>query len=362
MDRRKCPYCGEEIMISAQKCRFCGEWISNPDSEATQMAPAQSGGHSHQQQQPYGGAAQNTYNNPSQQGPSYQHPYQNPYQPARQTSESSSFFETYFFEPFKTQYADFSGYTNVKSFWLTYLAFWLVNIGIAGLVLMVMAVGGFAGILVGGILGGLFNLAIIIPILALMARRLRDSGKSPWLILISLIPVIGSIILLILLCMPSQYSHPKRNVGFKIGDVLITIACLGMLGAGIVMLVSSITGSLFGNRSESNVYGMAEEIVEETPSYNYNSGRISVYDMRNSKPTYLQERYLTYGDISHLSSSELRILRNAIYAMHDRKFKSTDLQDFFGNCYWYTPIYSEVSQYEMNNYEKGNIEFIQQYE
>lgn len=26
-DRKKCPFCGEEIMVTAKKCRFCGEWL-----------------------------------------------------------------------------------------------------------------------------------------------------------------------------------------------------------------------------------------------------------------------------------------------------------------------------------------------
>ena len=27
MDRKNCPYCGEEIVATAKKCRFCGEWL-----------------------------------------------------------------------------------------------------------------------------------------------------------------------------------------------------------------------------------------------------------------------------------------------------------------------------------------------
>ena len=49
----------------------------------------------------------------------------------------------------------------------------------------------------GGILQLLWSLALLLPTLGVTARRLHDSGKSGWLQLLHLIPIIGGIILLI---------------------------------------------------------------------------------------------------------------------------------------------------------------------
>ena len=48
-----------------------------------------------------------------------------------------------------------------------------------------------------GIIGAIFSLVIFLPCWAVEVRRLHDVGKSGWWLLIILIPLIGSIILLI---------------------------------------------------------------------------------------------------------------------------------------------------------------------
>ncbi len=45
-----------------------------------------------------------------------------------------------------------------------------------------------------------YTLAILIPSLAVAVRRLHDVGKSGWFLLITLIPLIGGIWCLILMC------------------------------------------------------------------------------------------------------------------------------------------------------------------
>lgn len=67
-----------------------------------------------------------------------------------------------------------------------------------------------------GPLYGLYALAMLIPGLAVSVRRLHDVGKSGWMLLIALIPLIGAIWLLVLMLTDSnpgenQYgSNPKE--------------------------------------------------------------------------------------------------------------------------------------------------------
>ena len=36
-ETKRCPYCGEEILISAKKCKFCHEWLDDERKEAKQQ-------------------------------------------------------------------------------------------------------------------------------------------------------------------------------------------------------------------------------------------------------------------------------------------------------------------------------------
>jgi uncharacterized membrane protein YhaH (DUF805 family) len=66
----------------------------------------------------------------------------------------------------------------------------------------VIAVGIVAGIIDGilgtwGVVTGLAGLALLLPTLSVSVRRLHDTGRTGWWILIGLIPLIGFIVLLI---------------------------------------------------------------------------------------------------------------------------------------------------------------------
>ena len=87
------------------------------------------------------------------------------------------------------KYFCFEGRAGRKEFWMWVLAAFIVSF-VLGVIPKV-----------GNILSGLFSLAILLPSLGVTARRLHDLGKSGWMQLLCLIPVVGGLIVLIL-CIP----------------------------------------------------------------------------------------------------------------------------------------------------------------
>ncbi len=103
------------------------------------------------------------------------------------------------------QYADFSGRARRKEYWM----FALFNIIFAFVLGFIDGlVGSFSPEIGIGVLGGIYSLAVLIPGLAVSVRRLHDVGKSGWMILIVLIPIIGAIWLLVLMVTDS---NPGEN-------------------------------------------------------------------------------------------------------------------------------------------------------
>ena len=87
------------------------------------------------------------------------------------------------------KYFCFEGRAGRKEFWMWVLAAFIVSF-VLGVIPKV-----------GNILSGLFSLAILLPSLGVTARRFHDLGKSGWMQLLGLIPVVGGLIVLIL-CIP----------------------------------------------------------------------------------------------------------------------------------------------------------------
>lgn len=92
------------------------------------------------------------------------------------------------------KYADFTGRARRKEYWmftLFYLIFFLVTVGID------VALGTT-------FIATIYSLGLLLPSLAIGARRLHDTGRSGWWQLLCFIPVIGLIVMIVFLVQDSQ--------------------------------------------------------------------------------------------------------------------------------------------------------------
>jgi uncharacterized membrane protein YhaH (DUF805 family) len=111
----------------------------------------------------------------------------------------------YFFKCVEESYGDFDGRAGISEYWYYVLAYvvYYVIAGFAitivslilGLILSLIKLGALIGIIV-FLLGLILYVPLIVPSLAATVRRLHDTGKSGWFIFISVIPFVGSLILL----------------------------------------------------------------------------------------------------------------------------------------------------------------------
>jgi len=115
------------------------------------------------------------------------------------------------------QYADFGGRARRSEYWY----FTLFNIIFA---ILAMILDNVLGIAIEGIGYGpiyiLYGLAMFVPGLAVLVRRLHDVGKSGWMYFIALIPIIGAIWLLVLLFTDSQQGDNKWGANPKEESIL----------------------------------------------------------------------------------------------------------------------------------------------
>jgi uncharacterized membrane protein YhaH (DUF805 family) len=93
------------------------------------------------------------------------------------------------------QYTAFNGRVGQRQFW----AFTLINLIIAIILSFI------------GLLGLIYNLAVIVPSLGVTARRLHDINQSGWWMLLALIPLIGPIIVLVMCALKPVDEGNKYN-------------------------------------------------------------------------------------------------------------------------------------------------------
>lgn len=123
-------------------------------------------------------------------------------------AEEENYSAIDWFKKALSNFTNFKGRARRKEYWYFYLVFFVIS---------------FVAAIIDSILGtdemilGLVSLVLLLPAIAVSVRRLHDIDKSGWWYLISLIPLIGSIVLFLwsikdTVPVANQWGQPARKV------------------------------------------------------------------------------------------------------------------------------------------------------
>ena len=213
-------------------------------------------------------------------------------------------------------YANSKGRTNTADFWLTISAISFVY----GLITCITGLASYIpyGYLYAVSLGGgiLISLSILLclPTIMLMARRLRDSNNDPMLIILLLVPILGWLALLYLLCKrtspiqerPGIYSN-EANINNNEGNIynndtntvqkqsvsgvfIVGLLVLGWLvnSAGSAMINHNliVEEAAYGNLEPSGLTKKANRLLESETATTEARSIVSAYYEKLGKEDY----------------------------------------------------------------------------
>jgi uncharacterized membrane protein YhaH (DUF805 family) len=105
------------------------------------------------------------------------------------------------------KYAEFTGRARRKEYWM----FALINFLICVVLVVIDVQSGMSNPMGLGVLSGLYSLAVFVPSLAVSVRRLHDTDRSGWWLLILLVPLIGAIVFLVFMLLDSQPGENRHG-------------------------------------------------------------------------------------------------------------------------------------------------------
>lgn len=105
-------------------------------------------------------------------------------------------------------YVTFSGRAHRREYWM----FFLINFCISVALNIVSEATGLV------LLSIIYSLAVLLPTLAVTSRRLHDTGRSAWWLLISFIPIIGMIALLVLCALEGDQNNNQYGSNPKLAE------------------------------------------------------------------------------------------------------------------------------------------------
>lgn len=220
-------------------------------------------------------------------------------------SKIAGLISTYFVDTIKSHYVDFKGKATRSDFWYFALCQFLFLSGISGICELLFG---------GGVISYyVLSLALCLPALAVTVRRLHDIGKSGWMLLIVLIPLVGAIWLIVLLCKKGETTPRRHNV---------------LPVDYIILLVSAVFGFLWYEQMATD----SADLFSDATEYNYS-------DATKSKPAKkIRGKWFPIYEAEAVPDYNL----NRLFAVGSNDKKDIDSD---GLGYYGTPaiIYAEIN-------------------
>ena len=119
----------------------------------------------------------------------------------------------WYLDVLKNKYATFSGRARRKEYWM----FVLINLVVSVVLALIDGLIGSVSETGMGLLSSVYSIGVLIPSLALSVRRLHDTGRTGWWVLISIIPVIGAVVLLVFMLLDSEPGSNRYGANPKEG-------------------------------------------------------------------------------------------------------------------------------------------------
>ncbi len=158
----------------------------------------------------------------------------------------------YYIDPICHHYCDFKGVASRTDYWYFVLFNTLITWTIVGFCTMFSVT---AGIVIDYVL----SLVLLLPSLGITIRRLRDAGKSWAMIFISLIPLVGVIWLIVLLCQKSVNPVKQQRPSLNLTDIIVCVVCAIVITiSGAVALTKTEYSSATSEYTVSHVDASAD--------------------------------------------------------------------------------------------------------
>ena len=177
-ETKRCPYCGEEILAVAKKCKYCGEWLDKPAVSGVK-----------------GTAAPTSVRHDSSSNALNGFEVDHNEASAEERRKRKGFFQYYMIEAWTNKRNEeatlvpgfkFSGKMPRKQFWLACIIFSIACVLYSWLFELFKL--RHAWVI---FLEVILYILWIVKAIEMQVKRLHDIGKSGWLVLLNIVPVVN---------------------------------------------------------------------------------------------------------------------------------------------------------------------------